>query len=155
MSRSGYSDDCENYGLWRGAVERAIRGKRGQAFLREMLASLDAMPDKRLIREEIVTEKGEACAIGAVALTRKLDVSGIDPEDRDQVANKFGIAMALAAEIEYENDEHAPRHERGPEGGWVRLPDETPEQRWTRMRAWVAEQIIPTPEELLATGGGR
>ena len=36
MSRSGYSDDCETMGLWRGAVERAIYGKRGQTFLREM-----------------------------------------------------------------------------------------------------------------------
>ncbi len=26
MSRSGYSEDCENLGLWRGAVERAIQG---------------------------------------------------------------------------------------------------------------------------------
>jgi hypothetical protein len=24
MSRSGYSDDCENLGLWRAAVERAV-----------------------------------------------------------------------------------------------------------------------------------
>lgn len=42
MSRSGYSDDCENIGLWRGAVERAIRGVWGQALLLEMAAALDA-----------------------------------------------------------------------------------------------------------------
>jgi hypothetical protein len=37
MSRSGYSDDLENWSLirWRGAVASAIRGRRGQAFLRE------------------------------------------------------------------------------------------------------------------------
>ncbi len=49
MSRSGYSDDCDNLQLWRQAVDRAISGKRGQAVLREMLASLEALPQKRLI----------------------------------------------------------------------------------------------------------
>ena len=64
MSRSGYSDDCSGreLNLWRGAVESAIRGKRGQAFLREMLVALDAMPEKRLIAGELVTPTGEVCA---------------------------------------------------------------------------------------------
>jgi len=47
MSRSGYSDDCDDQWsliCWRGAVKSAIRGKRGQAFLKEMLAALDALP---------------------------------------------------------------------------------------------------------------
>ena len=41
---------CNEWSLirYRGAVKSAIRGKRGQAFLREMLAALDAMPEKRL-----------------------------------------------------------------------------------------------------------
>ena len=66
MSRSGYSDD---YGdewsriCWRGAVASSLRGKRGQSFLREMLASLDALPAHELISGELVKE-GEACAIG-------------------------------------------------------------------------------------------
>lgn len=35
MSRSGYSDDCYGWELicWRGAVNSAIKGKRGQSFL--------------------------------------------------------------------------------------------------------------------------
>jgi hypothetical protein len=49
MSRSGYSDDCKNEGLWRAAVARAVCGKRGQAFVREMAATLDAMSVKELI----------------------------------------------------------------------------------------------------------
>ena len=53
MSRSGYTEDgdCDNpiYLLWPSIVERSIKGKRGQAFLKELLADLDAMPDKRLI----------------------------------------------------------------------------------------------------------
>lgn len=45
MSRSGYCDDGD-YGqwemiMWRGAVTSAFRGKRGQAFLKEMLDSRD------------------------------------------------------------------------------------------------------------------
>lgn len=46
MSRSGYSDDCDDplqEGRWRAAVNSAIRGKRGQAFLREALAALVAV----------------------------------------------------------------------------------------------------------------
>ena len=56
MSRSGYvdADDCDEgeqwrHIRWRGAIKSAIRGKRGQAFLREMLDALDALPQKRLV----------------------------------------------------------------------------------------------------------
>lgn len=44
MSRHGYSDDCHDdilsFGQWRGQVASAIRGKRGQAFLKELIAAL-------------------------------------------------------------------------------------------------------------------
>ena len=44
MSRSGYGDDYGDddplaIGRWRGAVNSAIRGKRGQQTLREILAA--------------------------------------------------------------------------------------------------------------------
>lgn len=46
MSRSGYSDDIDQWDLicWRGAVASAIRGKRGQAFLLEMWKAMTALP---------------------------------------------------------------------------------------------------------------
>lgn len=44
MSRSGYVDDYEYLELYRASVERAIRGKRGQAFLRELAKVLDSVP---------------------------------------------------------------------------------------------------------------
>jgi hypothetical protein len=46
MSRPGYCDDTDNWQFirWRGAVKRAIRGKRGQEFLRELLAVPDGQP---------------------------------------------------------------------------------------------------------------
>ncbi len=105
MSRSGYSDDCENLGLYRATVARTINGKRGQAFLREMAAALDAMPVKELIVSEIVSLDGQVCAIGSVALARREDVSNLDVNYPDDVADRFGIARALACEIAYENDE--------------------------------------------------
>ena len=131
MSRSGYSEDIEEWALirWRGAVASAIRGKRGQAFLREMLAALDAMPEKRLIDCELEVN-GEVCALGSVGKARGLDMSELDPEDRYTVANVFGIARAMAAEIVFENDDGA--------GYWSK---ETPEARWHRMRAWVVSNL--------------
>ena len=143
MSRSGYSDDCENIGLWRAAVSRATYGKRGQALLREMAAALDAMPVKELITGDVVRDDGHVCAIGSVALARGLDVSKLDVHDGEDVAKAFGVARALACEIAYENDECGDRWGTDENGNHVRLPPETPAQRWTRMRAWVDGNLIP------------
>lgn len=147
MSRSGYSEDLDNQelNLWRGAVASAIRGKRGQAFLREMLWALDTLPQKRLITGDLIKD-GEVCALGAVAVKRGMDVSMVDVEDAALVGYKFGIAHALAAEIEYINDEVNGHHvvfgEIEPNG---RVPrtwrDDTPEERFDRVRAWVIENI--------------
>ncbi|MDE2103891.1 MAG: hypothetical protein KGL39_42035 [Patescibacteria group bacterium] len=131
MSRSDYNGDGMDYRsliLWRGAVASAIRGKRGQALLQEMLTALDAMPEKRLISSELQNENGEHCALGVVAQCRSLDVSGIDPEDYEQVAKAFRVAPALIREITFENDEAYPY-------------DESPESRWTHVRQWVKENI--------------
>jgi hypothetical protein len=135
MSRSGYSDSLDEWELirWRGAVTSAMRGKRGQAFLRDMRDALDALPEHRLVESELVAPDGECCAMGAVCLARELDVDGVDPYDRDRVAEVLGIAGAMAAEIAFMNDEAAYRRE-------------TPEERWKRMRAWV-ESLIATPSQ--------
>jgi hypothetical protein len=148
MSRSGYSDDCDNYGLWLGAVQRAATGYRGQHLLRKLRDALDAMPVKRLIVDAIKDEKGDVCALGA-----------LDPNapvyDAWDLAKHFGIARALAAEIVYRNDEYYEQEFIQCEGpaqnayGWngpgsVRVSI-APEQRWIKMRAWVDEQIIDTP----------
>jgi hypothetical protein len=130
MSRSGYTIDyADNWQtvMWRGRVASAIRGKRGQAMLRELLDALDAMPDKRLITEELVTD-GSYCTLGVLGQKRGLDMTSIDPDEYDQVSTAFNIAEALAREIVFMNDE-AGYH------------DETPEGRWIRMRKWVVAQI--------------
>lgn len=132
MSRSGYSDDWDvelwDMIRWRGAVNSAIRGTRGQTFLKEMLAALDAMPGKKLIAEAL-DDHGEVCAMGAVGKARGMDMSAIDPECKEQVARAFGIAPALAAEIAFMNDEG---------DYWGK---EDPEKRFARMRDWVEKQI--------------
>ncbi|MBU9502883.1 hypothetical protein KTE68_22285 [Burkholderia multivorans] len=142
MSRSGYSDDCENVELWRTAVRNAIRGKRGQAMLRELAAALDAMPEKRLITAELQDADGDFCALGVLGSVRGLDLKGIDPEDREAVAAAFNIAPALAAEIVFENDENGDHwdHALG------ERVFETPEERWTRMREWVRSNLIELDE---------
>lgn len=136
MSRSGYTDDCDGWGLicWRGAVKSAMRGARGQAFLREVAAAMDAMPEKSLIPDSLKDSDGDFCTLGVVGAARGLDMAAIDPDDRESVARAFGIAPSMAAEIMYENDEGGPWAARWGDA-------ETPEQRWTRMRAWVQQQI--------------
>lgn len=119
--------------LWRGAVESAIRGKRGQALLKEMRDALDAMPQKSLITHDLVDDEGQVCALGCVAVARGIDTSKIDPEEPEQVAKALGIAEALAREIAYENDEYwAP---------WQECDDGT--RRWQYMRKWVERNIKP------------
>lgn len=131
MSRSGYSDDCDGWSLirWRGAVTSSIRGKRGQAFLRELATAMDAMPVKELIADELQTADGGFCTIGVLGAARGMDMSRLDPHDRETVSAAFGISPAMAAEIVFENDE----------AGWY---DEKPEIRWFRMRQWVESNLI-------------
>lgn len=127
MSRSGYDDDCDGWALvrWRGAVSSAMRGARGQALMRDLLGALDAMPEKRLIAESLEAG-GEVCALGCLGRTKGIDVSQLNPENAEAVARTFDIAPALAREIVFVNDNR-----------WR----ETEEQRWIRMRAWVARKI--------------
>ena len=135
MSRSGYvdddGDDPLNHGRWRGAVASSIRGKRGQAFLRDLVAALEAMPVKRLIVGDL--ERGDqVCALGAVGRVRGMALGTLDPEDADQVGRTFGIAAPLAREVVHENDDTGSR--------------ETPEERWIRMHAWAVELLgAPKP----------
>lgn len=134
MSRHGYSDDIDEWALirWRGQVASAIRGKRGQALLTDILAALDAMPEKALIAHELESEQGEVCTLGACGKRRGIDMSKLDPDEPDDVSAVFNAAPQLIREIAYHNDD------------W---PRETPEARWKRMRAWVAAQItVPALE---------
>jgi hypothetical protein len=140
MSRSGYSDDCDGWALirWRGAVNSAIKGKRGQAFLRETLAALDAMPEKKLAADSLHDQvEGQFCTLGAVGAVRGIDMKPLEEADRDVIANAFGISEALAAEIMFENDERY---------GW--MENNTPERRWSRMRSWIESHLTNPIKEI-------
>jgi hypothetical protein len=133
MSRSGYTDDYDyDDGMWasirwRGAVKSAIRGKRGQAFLKEMLAAMDALPERKLIAGELEEPTGPVCALGAVGRFRGVDMTEIDPEDYEAIALVFGISEALAREIMFENDEVYTR--------------QAPDARFDRMLRWAKSNI--------------
>lgn len=129
MSRSGYSDDCEHLNLWRSNVERTVAGKRGQKFLRELVAAMEAFPKRRLVSGTLRTEDGEVCALGSVGAKRGLDMTELDPEDPAQIGRAFGISSMLAQEIVYQNDEGSYR------------PDQSPEQRWERVHGWAISKF--------------
>lgn len=138
MSRSGYSDDGDNLAMWRGMVASSIRGKRGQRLLRELAEAMDAMSVKELIAEDLEKD-GAHCALGVVGAKRGIDMKNIDPEDPGQVAPAFDIAECLAQEIVYVNDEEGPWG-KYVDGKWT-PGSETPAERWTRVRKWVAEHL--------------
>lgn len=135
MSRSGYIDACESeqakYAMWRGQVTSAMRGRRGQRLLRALAASLDAMTDKALVASEegeIVTEAGDCCTIGSLALAEGWpDAKEVDSTDYQRLASRLDVAECLVREIEHLNDD------------WSR--SETPAERWTRIREWVGRAI--------------
>ncbi len=138
MSRSGYADSGDGWAMlcWRGAVESAIRGKRGQVFLKEFRDALDAMPEKKLYEHDLQTANGHSCALGAVGKARGINMVGWDPEDHNKLSATFDIADALVREIEFMNDEYP----------WKRSftlveEEELAPQRWASMRQWVGKQI--------------
>lgn len=153
MSRHGYSEDgdCDDWSinLWRGAVASATRGKRGQKFFKELLAALDAMPVKELHAKVFDDpDEGKVCALGALARVKGVDTTKFDPEDdsaAEVLAKKFDVSDKLTRETIYWNDSRSDR--------WIRLDHaklhgtysalllERPDERWQRMRNWVAQQL--------------
>ena len=136
MSRSGYSDDFGGWDLicWRGAVNSALKGKRGQQTLREIRDALEAMPVKELAADSLVSAGGQFCTLGALGSARGMHPEQLQPDDPEGVAKKFGIAPAMVREIVYKNDECGP---------WLPYPEkESPASRWRRMRDWVDANIL-------------
>ena len=115
--------------MWRGRVASAMRGKRGQKLLRDCLAALDEMPEKRLIKGELVDPEGQVCLLGAAGRKRNIsDIDKIDSEEHGILASKFDVAECLIQEIEYVNDEGARK-------------TETPEETFARVRNWLVKSI--------------
>jgi hypothetical protein len=79
------------------------------------------------------------CALGVVGARRGLDLTKYNPKDQDcdeddnltdGVGDELNIASQLAREVTYINDR----------GTWE---PETPEERWSRVRAWAVAQVLP------------
>jgi hypothetical protein len=132
--------------LWQANCERSLKGKKGQAALRELEAALLALPAKRLIEGELENEAGEVCAIGALARFKgkenpkvgdsfgDFDELQANSEEIERVtvgfAQELGVPRMVAIAVVHENDDY-----------WHAS---TPEARFAKMLAWVQRQIQRT-----------
>jgi len=159
MSRipEGDGDEYQLYGLQQANTSRQLRGKKGQVFLRELLAALEALPEKKLI-EGAVARGGHVCSLGAVALKRRVDAG----EDRDKVLAELAavdvdpyegepiwdwatrvlaVPSLIAWDIPQENDDDGYTG-KYVDGKYVRQ-EVTPEMRYDRMVRYVRGLIAP------------
>ena len=115
-------------------LEAAISGKRGQVLLRDLLAALDAMPEKLLIASDFVWPDGKCCALGALGLARGMNSEDLNALGNNLVktAREFAAPPSLIVAIWREND-------AGPCVG--RRTYQFQNSRWIYMRAWVASKI--------------
>lgn len=127
MSRHGYSDDLDqrDLAMYRGAVMKVIRGKRGQSLLKDLAVALDALPVKELQRGLLVSPDGP-CALGCLGQAKGIPVELLDPEDPDAIAAAFDVNRKLICEIEYINDE---------------FYGNAPAARFKEVREWVGRNI--------------
>lgn len=168
MSRSSYTDD---YGdeypgqleLYRANVARSMRGKRGQARLRELRDALVALPVKELHEDlfaEGTPQQPRVCALGAWATAKTGDpqaaaemlrfpVDGND-EDTSEDLEKHGWPRLVVLDTIYQNDRDFYVYEtyEWPVQRWQHFPiqrarPETPAERYRRVLSWVEEQIQP------------
>lgn len=165
MSRSGYSEgDCYDIADflrmcgWNANVKRCLAGRAGQAFLWEFYQALEALPARALIQGALRDLGGDYCALGAVARFRGIEIpealcetaEGFPDEDEflESMGGMFGIKDMLAREIMYYNDDKdRPHYVPGPTerlGGYI-TREETPEERWYRMRRWVVKHLKGIP----------
>ena len=143
MSRITYSDDCYDADAadmlrgyaFAGNCDRALKGKKGQKALRELVAALEALPEKRLAKGFVETKTGEVCALGALARARGCDVSRFtryaewdwDDDVTSLLAKALGITFPLAWQVMDANDNLCAHC--------------TPEKRYERVLAWARSQI--------------
>lgn len=153
MNRSGYSDETENnwdWICWRGAVASALRGKRGQSFLGELLSVLDDMPEKRLIAKELQNADGEVCAVASIMKARGISTN-VPVDDYDAIADLVGVNAKVVQELEYINDT-VDRAIALPWTGYCGATgwhyDKSPETRWKLVRDWVESQLSKNTREV-------
>jgi hypothetical protein len=142
MSR--YSDYDDYYyepwmeGQAAGALQSAIRGRRGQRLLRDLIAGLDALQAQELAAGALEDpETGCVCALGVVRLQRGPEAVPLrfDPTDEDvdwrELAETFDISETLANAVVAQN-----------EYGSKRNDEQSRSRRWLSVRAWAVEHLI-------------
>lgn len=132
--------------LWRANTDRALAGKKGQAFLKEMEGALLSLPRPRLI-EGYICKGGDVCAMGALALKRQRkagdsisaalywlekDAPGEDDVDAtaSYMSRNYGVLRRLSFELAWVNDEGR--------------DCATPEQRYAAVLKWIREKMVKT-----------
>lgn len=151
--RIGYAEEESFPGqaeLWEANLRRSLEGRKGQQSLRELEAALLALPEKRLIADELESDKGEVCAVGALAKFKHYSGSMSLPEVYDEldeykveeamlaVAKDLGVPKLVAVAIIQQNDEDAHHHSMTPERRYERLLD------WTQQRINMPEREAET-----------
>lgn len=148
--RINYSEDEDydgQFNLFQANCRRSINGKAGQKSLRELEAALLALPEKRLIADELENADGEVCAIGAIKKYRGVVVDA-DPEDMESVGVELGMPRLVAWKVVCLNDvdidgryveAQGPIHRH--QGRPCVFVPVTPEQRYEQVLAWVRRQI--------------
>ena len=142
MSRYCDSDDYDwepwMEGQAAGAMRSAIRGRRGQQLLRDLVAGLDALPVPELAAGALEDpETGCVCALGAVRIHRGAAAVPLrfDPTDPDidwrDLAEPFDISETLANAVVSQN-----------EYGSKRNDEQSRRRRWQSVRAWAAGNLL-------------
>ena len=130
------------FALWEANCRRSIRGRRGQAELKQLEAALRALPQQRLTKDTLV-EGDDVCAIGAYARYKGFTLADYDPEDEtDQVGVAAGMPRLVAWSVVAQNDLHCNTF-----WGIPLVRDMTPEERYVKVLAWVRGHIVP-PEKV-------
>ena len=142
MSRYCDSDDYDwepwMEGQAAGAMRSAIRGRRGQQLLRDLIAGLDALPVQELAAGALEDpETGCVCALGAVRIQRganavPLDFDPTDPDiDWRYLAKPFDISETLAHAVISENEYSSKRND-----------EQSRRRRWQSVRAWAVGNLL-------------
>jgi hypothetical protein len=136
---------CEGDGDWEpwmdgqraGALRSAIRGRRGQQFLRDLVSALDALPEPELSAGALEDkETGCCCAFGAVRRHRGAESAplGFHPMEEDvtpdRLTEPFDVSPTLAWAVVSANE------------GWCSSNSpQARRQRFRDVRRWAAAKL--------------